>query len=126
LKADMTNTRLGINNASPAYTLDVGGDIYASGNVTAYSDERVKENIVTISDALNKVRSMRGVNYTRKDTEDKSLQMGVIAQEVQKVIPEVISVREDNGHLGVAYANLVGLLIEAIKDLDKEIQTLKK
>ena len=52
--------------------------------------------------------------------------MGVIAQEVQKEIPEVISVREDNGHLSVAYANMVGLLIEAIKDLDKEIQTLKK
>jgi hypothetical protein len=52
--------------------------------------------------------------------------MGVIAQEVQKVIPEVISTRESDGYLGVAYSNLVGLLIEAIKDLDKEIQDLKK
>ncbi len=69
---------------------------------------------------------MRGVNYTRNDIEDKSLKMGVIAQEVQKVVPEVISTRESDGHLAVAYSNLVGLLIEAIKDLDKEIQDLKK
>jgi hypothetical protein len=126
LKADITNTRLGINNNSPSYTLDVGGTIYASGDVVAYSDQRVKDNVVTISDALNKVRSMRGVNYTRNDIEDKSLKMGVIAQEVQKVVPEVITIRESDGHLAVAYANLVGLLIEAIKDLDKEIQDLKK
>mgnify|MGYP003346544235 CR=1 FL=1 len=100
--------------------------IFGNGFVGNALYQNFKDNVVTISDALNKVRSLRGVNYTRNDIEDKSLRMGVIAQEVQKVVPEVISMRESDGHLAVAYANLVGLLIEAIKDLDKEIQDLKK
>ena len=97
----------------------------AAGNVTAYSDIRLKENIEGIPNALEKVKQIRGVTFTRNDQEDKELRhTGVIAQEVEKVLPEVVS--EDNlGVKNVAYGNMVGLLIEAIKELKQEVDDLK-
>ena len=101
--------------------LDVTGDIAASGTVTANSDEKLKENIQTIENALEKVLSLRGVEYDRIDSGDH--QIGVIAQEVEKIVPAVVYGDEIKS---VAYANLVGLLIEAIKEQQKEIDELKK
>lgn len=101
--------------------LDVTGDIAASGTVTAQSDEKLKENVITIENALEKVLSLRGVEYDRIDSGDH--QIGVIAQEVEKVVPAVVYGDEIKS---VAYANLVGLLIEAIKEQQKEIDELKK
>ena len=101
--------------------LDVTGDIAASGTVTAQSDEKLKENVITIENALKKVLSLRGVEYDRIDSGDH--QIGVIAQEVEKVVPAVVYGDEIKS---VAYANLVGLLIEAIKEQQKEIEHLKK
>ena len=93
------------------------------GNVTAYSDERVKDNIVTIADALNKVNRMRGVYYT--SVPGGTPGTGVVAQEIQAVLPEVIVINQD-GMLSVAYGNIVGVLIEAIKELSVEVEQLKK
>ena len=101
--------------------LDVTGDIAASGTVTAQSDEKLKENVITIENALEKVLSLRGVEYDRIDSGDH--QIGVIAQEVEKVVPAVVYGDEIKS---VAYGNLVGLLIEAIKEQQKEIEELKK
>jgi hypothetical protein len=101
--------------------LDVTGDIAASGTVTAQSDEKLKENVITIENALEKVLSLRGVEYDRIDSGDH--QIGVIAQEVEKVVPAVVYGDEIKS---VAYANLVGLLIEAIKEQQKEIEEIKK
>lgn len=107
------------------WVLDMSGNMTAAGNVTAYSDIRLKENIKVIPDALEKVQKIRGVTFTRNDQEDKEkLHTGVIAQEVEAVLPEVIS--EDNlGIKNVAYGNMVGLLIEAIKELKAEVDDLK-
>ena len=104
--------------------VDITGNLTASGNVTAYSDITLKDNIETIPDALDKVSQIRGVTYNRKDLEDKPRHAGVIAQEVEKVLPEVISTDED-GIKSVAYGNLVGLLIESIKELKSEVDELK-
>ena len=101
--------------------LDVTGDITASGTVTANSDEKLKENVITIENALEKVLSLRGVEYDRIDSGDH--QIGVIAQEVEKVVPAVVYGDEIKS---VAYGNLVGLLIEAIKEQQKEIEEMKK
>jgi hypothetical protein len=103
----------------------MSGNMTAAGTITAYSDIRVKENIRTIGDALSKVISIRGVYFTRNDQEDKiKVHTGVIAQEVETVLPEVVS--EDNeGKKNVAYGNMVGLLIEAIKELNERIKTLE-
>jgi hypothetical protein len=119
------NGNVGIGSTSPAYLLDVAGTIRATGDVIAYSDARVKENVNTITDALTKVTSLRGVSYTRKDTEDKSEKVGVIAQEVLEILPQVVQ-QDDNGNYSVAYGNIVGVLIEAIKELKAEIDILKQ
>ncbi|CAB5221418.1 Intramolecular chaperone auto-processing domain containing protein [uncultured Caudovirales phage] len=98
------------------------GNIIASATLTA-SDERLKANIKTISDAVNKVMALRGVSFERNGKE----QIGVIAQEVQKVLPQVVDVPDNaNEYLAVSYGNIVGLLIEAMKDQQNQIEDLKK
>ena len=98
-----------------------GSNLVCGGTVAANSDERLKENVITIENALEKVLSLRGVEYDRIDSGDH--QIGVIAQEVEKVVPAVVYGDEIKS---VAYGNLVGLLIEAIKDLKGEISELKE
>ena len=127
-----TNNDIGLLNASGSWILrgfnnldaQVYGNFTASGNVTAYSDITLKEDIEVIPNALDKVSAIRGVTYNRKDLEDKPRHAGVIAQEVEKVLPEVISTDEE-GIKSVAYGNLVGLLIESIKELKSEVDELK-
>jgi hypothetical protein len=102
----------------------LSGSWTASGDLIAYSDERVKTNISTIENALEKVLALRGVTYERTDSEDRSQKVGVIAQEIQKILPQVVH-EQDNGMLGVSYGNIVGVLIEAIKEQQKEIEELK-
>jgi hypothetical protein len=106
-------------------TMDMSGNLTMAGNVTAYSDIRLKENIKVIPDALSKVQQIRGVTFTRNDAEDlEKLHTGVIAQEVETVLPEAVS--EDNiGIKNVAYGNMIGLLIESIKELKAEVDDLK-
>jgi len=97
----------------------------ATGDVTAFSDEKLKENITVIPNALEKISQIRGVTYTRNDLEDKEkVYSGVIAQEVEKVLPEVVSAEGDTKT--VAYGNMVGLLIEAVKEQQAQINELKK
>jgi hypothetical protein len=97
----------------------VTGDFTASGNVTAYSDERLKSSVETIPDALSKVLSVRGVTFDMNAERGT----GVIAQELEKVLPEAVFDNED-GMKSVAYGNVVGLLIEAIKEQQVQIETL--
>ena len=105
-----------------SYRLDVNGTIRASGDIIAYSDARVKENVNTIEGALNKVLHLRGVSYNKIGETDKKV--GVIAQEVLEVLPEVVS--EDlQGMYSVAYGNIVGVLIEAMKEQQYQIEELK-
>jgi hypothetical protein len=112
---------VGIGTTVPTQALHVIGNILASGTVTANSDFKLKTNIQTIPNALQKTIQLRGVEYDRVDMSEH--QIGVIAQEVEKVIPEVVI--DNNGIKSVAYGNLVGLLIEAIKEQQKEIEILK-
>ena len=100
------------------------GDMYAAGDITAYSDARVKTNIITIENPLKKTLALRGVTYNRTDSDDKKTKMGVIAQEVLDVIPEVVN-QDNDGVYSVAYGNMVGLLIEAIKEQQQQIEELK-
>jgi len=116
---------VGIGTSAPGYTLDVTGTIRATSDVIAFSDKRVKENIFTINNALNKVTKLRGVKYTRKDIEDKSTKIGVIAQEVLDVLPEVVET-DNEGMYSVAYGNMAGVFIEAIKELKAEVDSLKQ
>lgn len=102
-------------------TLDNSGNFTATGNVTAYSDIRLKTDLTKISNALAKVSQLNGYTYTRIDSGER--QTGVVAQEVQAVLPEAVI---DGGeHLAVAYGNMVGLLIEAVKELTARVEKLE-
>ena len=117
-----TPAEVGLSNLSNNGN-NVTGDFTASGNITAYSDERLKENVQTIEGALDKVSQMRGVTYNYKsELKDGQRGTGVIAQEMQQVMPEVI---EEGEYLSVAYGNLVGVLIEAVKELKAELDQCK-
>jgi cytoskeletal protein CcmA (bactofilin family) len=90
--------------------------------VTATSDVRLKSNIETINGALDKVKAMRGVYFDKNDKRS----VGVIAQEMQEVMPEVVVTDDtEDKHLSVAYGNLVGVLIEAVKELSEEVSELR-
>lgn len=114
------------STTSSSYAIYVSGAIYATGNITAYSDVRKKENIHTVDDALNKVTSLRGVYYNKIDDKKKQRQIGVIAQEINKIVPEVVTYAKDVDEYGVQYGNLAGLFIEAFKEMKKEIDSLNE
>ena len=102
------------------------GSFTATGDVTAYSDARLKTNVTTIENALSKVQSMRGVMFDKVDSLSGETRQstGVIAQETEKVLPEVVH-NNDTGYKSVAYGNIVGVLIEAIKEQQEQINDLK-
>lgn len=99
------------------------GVLTAVGNVATSSDRRLKSRLLPISSATERVRGITGYTYAKKGTQGR--QVGVIAQDVQQVLPEAVH-RGDDGYLSVAYGNLTALLVEAIKDLDQRIQALEK
>ena len=107
-------------------TLDNSGNFTADGNVGAYSDVVLKQDIYQIENALDKVKQLRGVHFTRKANNSKEI--GVVANEVEKVVPELVDEHEDKklGSIKIMkYANTVGLLIEAVKDLSKQVEELR-
>lgn len=100
--------------------------LYANHDIVAFSDASVKENVRSITSPIQKIKRLNGRMYTRNDAKDTEKQnMGLIAQEVNEVVPEVVA-KLPNGKMGVAYQNLVALLIEGIKDQQKQIDQLKK
>lgn len=103
-----------------AATFASNGDFTAVGNVTAYSDIRLKKDLSIITNAVDKVKQLTGYSYTRIDNNQRNV--GLIAQDVQQVMPEAVV--DDGKHLSVAYGNLVGLLVEAIKEQQKQIDIL--
>jgi hypothetical protein len=101
--------------------MDMSGNLTMAGNVTAFSDVRLKGEIETVTEALDKITQLRGVTYIRTDKDaPEGRQMGVIAQEIMEVIPEVVT-KDSSGMYNVAYGNLAGLFIESIKELKAEL-----
>ena len=107
----------------------VNGDINAGGDIVAYasSDKRLKDNIQPIENPLQKINQIGGYSFewnVEKQNIYKGKDYGVIAQEIEEILPELVDTR-DNGYKAVKYDKLVSLLIEGIKDLSKEIENLK-
>ena len=130
---DVQHDSLGVGTAASGTT----GEIRATNNITAYysSDRRLKENISNIPNALDKVNQLNGVTFDWTEAymkqhggEDgyfvKKNDTGLIAQDVEQVLPEIVRSNKD-GYLGVQYDKVVGLLVEAIKELKQEIEFLK-
>jgi len=120
-------------SGSNVFTVDSSGNGVFNANVSAYSDLRLKEDVKTIDNALDKVSKLRGIEYTRKET--KAREIGVIAQEVKEIVPELVTIENTKSDINpegledlhtMKYQNTVGLLIEAIKELKSEIEELKK
>lgn len=123
------NVGIGTNN--PTAKLQVNGDIIAN-SIAGSSDIRYKTNIRSVDNALNKVKALRGVyfnwdqkSFPNKDFSDKT-ELGFIAQEVEKVLPEVVSKDSSpDEYRSVKYDKIVALLVEAIKEQQKQIDSLK-
>jgi len=140
LYIDVTSTghiAFRFNGTAPGGTeefrMEADGDFHADGNIIAYSgtvasDIALKKNVTVIDHALDKVSQLKGVLFDWK-REEKGSSAGVIAQDVEKVLPslvmEIDSLKDDSSHKGVNYNGIIGLLVESIKELKKEIEELK-
>jgi hypothetical protein len=121
------NIYMGYDRYDPSYKLKVDGNIYISGNIVSLSDSRYKTNIKIIENAMNKINNLRGVYYDYKDVNigENRRQIGMIAQEVEKVVPEAVySTRDDIKSL--SYDKIIGLLIEGMKEMSKQINNLEE
>jgi hypothetical protein len=126
-----TNTQR--NNSTGGASLvfeinSVNGNAWASGDITAYSDARVKTDVKPIENSIEKIQAIRGVTFLRTDAQEQDKEKrhaGVIAQEVLEVLPEVVT-ENNEGMYSVAYGNLVALLIEGMKEQQSQIEELKK
>ena len=103
--------------------LDVYGDLHAHGNFINDSDRRLKYDILPIESALNKIKKISGYTFNKLNSDKR--QTGVIAQELEAVLPEAVFTNDD-GMLGVAYGNVIGLLIEGIKELSDKLDYIKE
>ena len=132
-----TDLKAGIGNwyirdgTTTRFTFDDAGHFTATGNVTAYSDERLKTDLVQIDNALDKVSTLTGYTYNRQsldgELEDTPRQAGLLASDIEKVLPEVVQVdpEDEDAIKSVAYGNMAALFVEAIKELKAENTELK-
>ena len=123
--ADTTYTAgngLSLSGTSFAMSGSYTGSFTATGDITAYSDDTLKTNVQVIDGALGKVEAIRGVTFDR--ISDGSTSTGVIAQELKAVLPEAVHTDAEGVH-SVAYGNITGLLIEAVKELSAQVEELK-
>ena len=127
----MENGNIGMGSLTPSVRLQVAGDIIAN-SIAGSSDARFKTNITSIENPLQKVLQLRGVNFDWKTTEfptrsfSENRSVGFIAQEVEKVLPEVVQIEKNaEGYKSVQYDKVVALLVEAIKEQQKQIESLK-
>jgi hypothetical protein len=116
---------VGIGTAGPNYKLDVqGGNVNSAGAYTNVSDIRLKQDIQPLENSLEKILHLRSVSYYWKDQSfDSSKQIGFIAQEVEKIFPEVVKT-DSKGFKAMSYSQLVSPVVDAIKELYGELKNL--
>jgi hypothetical protein len=140
--AKQSNAFVGLGTTNPTQMLDVNGNarFRAIGSgayagvinrmsdgtlTTATSDERLKENVTSLQNSLDKVMQLRGVSFTWKTNPEYGTRIGFVAQEFEKVIPELVFTNEVDGYKGINYAEVTAVLAEAIKELKAENDNLK-
>ena len=116
------------SNSGALFQIFETGNVVAAGSVDSASDIKLKTNVKTIDNALDKVLKLRGAEYDRIDKDNKH-EIGVIAQEVEKIIPELVNISENQDGeetKTVSYGNIAAVLIEAIKEQNVVINKMKK
>jgi Chaperone of endosialidase len=124
-KVVITGGKIGIATNSPSYDLHVVGTIYATGDIIGFSDKRLKSNITIIDSALSKIHKLNGYTFNLQD--DEKTHTGLIAQEVLEVLPEAVHQEKKadgtDGYYSLAYGNMAGLFVEAIKEIDNKYKS---
>jgi hypothetical protein len=116
---------VGIGTADPQYKLHVAGDIYATGQYLG-SDMRLKRNVTDLGYGLGEILQLRPVSYQWKDRSDGKVNLGLIAQEVEPVIPELVEkAKNEAGMMSLNYIGLVPVLIKAIQEQQATVQVLQ-
>jgi len=114
----------GESHAARTEPLQVYGDVFASGDVLAVSDARVKEDVREIPDALARLRDVRGVTFRRKDGDPGARHTGLLAQELERALPEAVFT-DRAGMKSIAYGNVVGILVQAVRELGARLEALE-
>ena len=117
-----SNSNIGIGTSTPSYPLHVQGSIYATADVFAYSDARYKTDLLQITNAVSKLKTLAGYTYNIAD--DDKRHTGLLAQDVEQVLPEAITYTKE-GRLGLAYGNMAGLFVEAFKEIDSRLSQIE-
>ena len=118
------------SNVAASYPLAVWSasnnvSIYANYDIAAFSDERVKTNLARIEDGMAKVSRISGYTYNRVEDPAGERLCGLLAQELQQVLPEAVHSHPETGYLSVSYGNVASLFVEALKDLKADVESLK-
>lgn len=113
------------SNGQPVAQFQPGGHVYVWGNITGFSDARMKEEIEPVADATLLIRQLNPITFRRKGDADRSRYLGFIAQEVEPLLPEVVT-RTQDGMLGINYAVMVALLAGALKEMDARVTELEE
>ena len=125
LHINTTNTNnVYIGQEVSGSTVEIGYDLTVNHDITTTSDKRLKENISNINNPVEKVKKLRGVNFSWKADAEHKNNIGFIAQEVQEVVPELVKSKDD-GFLTVNYQQMVALLAESMKEQQQVIETLQ-
>lgn len=122
-RSNLEDGCVGVGTTSPLEKLHVHGNIFASGSVMAASDARLKTDITKIENALDKVCQLSGYTYYRKDLYPDKRMTGLLAQEVAQVLPEAVHQQPNDGLMQLSYGEMLGLIVESIKDLRLLIAT---
>ena len=128
---DYKINKVGINTTTPTDTLTVAGTTWCTNGTWAGSDERWKQNITPLTGSLDKITQLNGVSFSWKTNEYPEhkfidgTQVGLIAQEVEEVIPELVRTNDD-GYKGISYEKLVPYLVEGMKEQQKMIEKLQE
>ncbi len=121
-----TGGNVGIGTATPTRTLDVVGNIYASGSVTQFSDARYKTQIEPLQDCLPRILTLQGVRYQRMPpASPPKTELGLLAQDVEQVFPELVET-DPAGKKALNYSQMVAVLLEAIKELHQRVERLER
>ena len=121
------NVGIGINSPDSNYKLDVYGNVHLTGQLVSDSDRRIKDNITPLTNTLDNLDHLRGYSFTRTDLEDKTRKhVGVIAQEVEKLYPELVCENTSSHIKSVNYNGLCAVLIECVKELKQENKDLRE